>query len=307
MNKLIAAVLGVVLVIFRCTAVETNSIVGVWSTDEVLSQLGPSVTTYSFGTNDAFQTKFKRTQEPKLQLDGTGKYWVIENRIFMVSKGRTNVALYSFQDGWLVIEEETSKDVFRLGRDPSQPVPLITIETESKSDGLKNSNRPNWRKLAIRSLETGDTKAATRYAEDWLNATTNRRSYYYGTVMHNANQIMGVSALKEGRVADAKDYLLKAGGSPGSPQLNSSGPHMFLAQQLLEKNEKEAVIQYLDLAAKFWAHTSDENLRKAEEKAPGASAVFKALNKEHQKQIDLWKQEILAGNKPKLNESSSLE
>jgi hypothetical protein len=82
---------------------------------------------------------------------------------------------------------------------------------------------------------------------------------------------------------------------------------MFLAQQLLEKNEKEAVIQYLDLAAKFWAHTSDENLRKAEEKAPGASAVFKALNKEHQKQIDLWKQEILAGNKPKLNESSSLE
>jgi hypothetical protein len=82
---------------------------------------------------------------------------------------------------------------------------------------------------------------------------------------------------------------------------------MFLAQQLLEKNEKEAVIQYLDLVAKFWANSSDEYLRKAEEKAPGTSTVFKELNKEHQKQINLWKQEILAGNKPKLNESTSLE
>jgi len=189
-------------------------------------------------------------------------------------------------------------------------VPCVAAETNSiaaEPDSKASARPPSLRQLAIQSLELGDTEAATRHATEWLNTTTNRRAYFYGTVVHDANQIMGVAALKEGRVADAKTYLLKAGASPGSPQLNSFGPRMFLAQQLLEKNEKEVVVEYLDLVAKFWASSSDEYLRQAEERSPGASATIKELNREHQKQIDAWKQDISAGTKPKLNKSTSLE
>jgi len=38
--------------------------------------------------------------------------------------------------------------------------------------------------------------------------------------------------LKEGKVEDAKHYLLEAGKTPGSPQLNSFGPDMSLAEEL---------------------------------------------------------------------------
>ena len=53
-------------------------------------------------------------------------------------------------------------------------------------------------------------------------------------------------------VAEAKRLLLEAGKSPGSPQLNSFGPNMLLAKELLAKGEQEAVIEYFDLCAKFW-------------------------------------------------------
>ena len=168
------------------------------------------------------------------------------------------------------------------------------------------SQSPNLRKLSIQSLEAGDTKSAIKYAGEWLSKTTNAQAYYYGDVVHDANQIIGLAALKDGRMADAKLYLLKAGATPGSPRLMSSGPNMVLAQKLLDGDQKEAVVQYLDLVAKFWAHTSDERLRKAEEKMPGSSEVLKRSNKQHQEQIDRWKIQIQAGEKPSLNNSKSL-
>lgn len=310
MNNQIGATLGVILLVFPSVAAETNSIVGVWRTDEILSQMGPSVVTYSFGTNGGYQSGIKKTQSPMLSLGGTGKYWTTTNQIFMVSKGRTNIASYVFQEGMLVIDEGNEK-IFRLKKDLSQPVPGITnYASGSKVAERKSSDTattPNLKKLAIESLAAGDTRATTQYAGQWLNNNTNQKAYYYGTTVHDANQIMGVAALKEGRVADAKSYLLKAGATRGSPGLNSSGPNMVLAQQLLEKKETQAVIEYLDLVAKFWASSSDEYLRRVEEKTPGAAAVFQLLNKEHQKQIDSWKREIQAGNKPNLNNSTSLE
>jgi hypothetical protein len=46
--------------------------------------------------------------------------------------------------------------------------------------------------------------------------------------------------------------LLKAGATPGSPQLNSFGPNMALAKELLDKGEREAVLEYFTLCSKFW-------------------------------------------------------
>ena len=55
------------------------------------------------------------------------------------------------------------------------------------------------------------------------------------------------------RLAEAKKRLLDAGKTPGSPQLNSFGPNMTLAKEMLEAGEKSAVLEYLQLCEKFWS------------------------------------------------------
>ena len=58
--------------------------------------------------------------------------------------------------------------------------------------------------------------------------------------------------MKENNIESAKAFLLKAGNTPGSPQLNSFGPNMFLAKELLELGETAVVLEYLELCGKFW-------------------------------------------------------
>jgi hypothetical protein len=48
--------------------------------------------------------------------------------------------------------------------------------------------------------------------------------------------------------------MLASGRTPGSPQLNSFGPNTDLAQALLEAGDRKAVLQYLELCRRFWAH-----------------------------------------------------
>src|ERR1700719_3714085 len=50
----------------------------------------------------------------------------------------------------------------------------------------------------------------------------------------------------------ADRYLLASGKTPGSPQLDSFGPNMTLAKELLAKGESDSVLQYLDLCKNFW-------------------------------------------------------
>jgi hypothetical protein len=58
--------------------------------------------------------------------------------------------------------------------------------------------------------------------------------------------------VRNGQIEQAKKYLLEAGKSPGSPQMDSFGPNMSLAKDLLEKGERDTVLQYFDLCRKFW-------------------------------------------------------
>ena len=45
--------------------------------------------------------------------------------------------------------------------------------------------------------------------------------------------------------------LIAAGRTPGSPQLNSFGPDMTLASELLELGESEVVLGYFSLCSEF--------------------------------------------------------
>lgn len=140
--------------------------------------------------------------------------------------------------------------------------------------------------LAQAALEAKETELAKQHAIETLQKNTDETSDHYGNVIHNANQILGRCALREGNLADAKAYLLKAGATPGSPQLNSFGPQLHLARELLEKGEKETVLQYLDLVSKFWASDNEE------------SALGNQISNEHAALIAGWKREIAEGKIP---------
>jgi len=73
-----------------------------------------------------------------------------------------------------------------------------------------------------------------------------------GNAIHDSNIILGKVCLREGNVEAAKEHLLKAAHTPGSPQLNSFGPNMALANELLSLGEQEVIIEYFKLCGKFW-------------------------------------------------------
>ena len=159
---------------------------------------------------------------------------------------------------------------------------------------------------AAAALDSGDTKEATRLAQLMLQNNADPHDWNYGNIIHNAHQILGLAALQEGRTSDAKAFLLTAGKTPGSPQLDSFGPSMVLAQKLLGKGEKQTVIEYLDLVEKFWGHTSDAQMARLEKQSPDIAASSRQLDLRHQQQIADWKAQIAAGQKPTLNMSGFL-
>jgi len=127
-------------------------------------------------------------------------------------------------------------------------------ELESALEKSGGSDRFNLiESLSQASLQAGELEKARLYANELLNASSQDKSNWnYGNTVHYGNIILGQLALKAKNIEEAKLYLLKAGETPGSPQLNSFGPDMTLAKELLLANEKETVIKYLELCSKFW-------------------------------------------------------
>jgi predicted Ser/Thr protein kinase len=108
-------------------------------------------------------------------------------------------------------------------------------------------------KLSRDAFDRGDSEEAVKLAEEYLVLAAGfHKDWNYGNAIHNANELLGLVALEKGNVPAAKEYLLAAGKSPGSPQLDSFGPDLELAAALLAKGEKQAVLEYLAAIGKFW-------------------------------------------------------
>ena len=99
----------------------------------------------------------------------------------------------------------------------------------------------------------GKIMEAEKLAIEYIEIANSKKSNWnYGNAIHHSNLILGRIALRKGDVFKAKNYLIKAGNTSGSPQLNSFGPNMLLAKELLEKGEKETVVEYINLTKRFW-------------------------------------------------------
>ena len=107
--------------------------------------------------------------------------------------------------------------------------------------------------LAKAAFEAGETEKAKTYADQLLMTANNgAQDWNSRNVVHTGNIILGRLALAAGDIDAAKSYLLEAGKIAGSPQLNSFGPNMQLAKELLETGEKDVVLEYFELCGKFW-------------------------------------------------------
>jgi tetratricopeptide (TPR) repeat protein len=126
---------------------------------------------------------------------------------------------------------------------------------------------------AKQSFTLGNIEDARKYANDLL-ALLPRfpNDWNYGNAVQDGHLVLGRIAVREGRIEDAKRHLQEAGKSPGSPQMDSFGPNMSLAKDLIEKGERDAVLEYFELCRKFWRMDRGR--------------------------LDQWRQEVLAGKIP---------
>jgi tetratricopeptide (TPR) repeat protein len=106
---------------------------------------------------------------------------------------------------------------------------------------------------AKESFNVGKIDYADKFAKELLKLAPDFQSNWnYGNAIQDGNLVLGRIAVRDGRMEDANKYLLAAGNSPGSPQMDSFGPNMSLAKDLLQKGERDTVLQYFQLCRKFW-------------------------------------------------------
>jgi len=123
------------------------------------------------------------------------------------------------------------------------------------------------------AYRAGNTDRAAAMANELLAlAPKFPADWNYGNAMHTAHLVLGHIAFDAGDMTEAKRQLLASvdgsilpyglrakneedgrGQAKASPQMDSFGPDMSLASDLLSKGESETVLKYFDLCAKFWS------------------------------------------------------
>jgi hypothetical protein len=105
---------------------------------------------------------------------------------------------------------------------------------------------------AKQSFAAGKVADAQKYAQELMTLLPSfRQDQEYGNAAHDANLTLGRIAVREGRMDDAKRHLIESVRTPSGRQMDY-GPNLSLANDLLEKGERQAVLDYFALCKKFW-------------------------------------------------------
>ena len=105
--------------------------------------------------------------------------------------------------------------------------------------------------LAKAALKADSLDKASDYANQLLRTPSTDANY--GQAVHDGNMVLGLIALRNDDVRAAKRHLLESAKIKGSPTLSSFGPNMGLAKALLEKGERDAVLEYFEACRSFWS------------------------------------------------------
>lgn len=160
-------------------------------------------------------------------------------------------------DKQMSIEEDIESKVIPENYEESL-LESLRDNLDSDIDKLNAAKNKNSRFSALpRAVRAhailGDLGTAKSLSEELLNLSEEYTdNWNFGNAIHDGNIVLGIVALSEGKIEKAKEYLLIAGDTPGSPQLDSFGPNMRLAREMLKKGENQTVLIYFDKCRKFW-------------------------------------------------------
>jgi hypothetical protein len=107
--------------------------------------------------------------------------------------------------------------------------------------------------LAKVAFEAGNLDKASAHAQELLHmAPLYSNDWNYGNAIYYGHFVLGRVALREGDTKEAASQLMAAGTTPGSPQLNTFGPNLTLAKDLLAQGQAQPVLEYLAECKIFW-------------------------------------------------------
>ena len=141
----------------------------------------------------------------------------------------------------------------RLGLPPSSPREQLAALEEAASGSSGEALFYRLPDLSKRAFNAGEADKAKTYSTQLLQmASRYPKDWNYGNAIYYGNFVLGRIAIQQGNLTQAGQYLLAAGATPGSPQLDSFGPNITLAKELLEKGQSGVVLQYFELCKGFW-------------------------------------------------------
>ncbi len=106
---------------------------------------------------------------------------------------------------------------------------------------------------AMGAYTLGDRTLAREIAVEALRlAPAFPDNWNYGNALHFAHTALGLLELERGNTQAAAEHLRLSAEMPGSPQLNSFGPSMRLARDLLRLGFADQVLGYLRECRRFW-------------------------------------------------------
>src|SRR5262245_31298413 len=140
-----------------------------------------------------------------------------------------------------------------LIRTRSQVTPSLELQhLEAVSGRDPITRNPFLPRLARAAFLAADYPRAQRYANQALEASQHGVFWWTGDAIHQGNIVLGRLALRANELEEARRRLVAAGKTPGSSSLNSTGPSMQLAKDLLDRGAADTVLQYLEECGKFW-------------------------------------------------------
>lgn len=166
----------------------------------------------------------------------------------VVSIGGVQVWRAEGPDTWNPAEVFTTPELRRFYTLPEQ--------------ALRAAGEEDWEQARAGALDLLDL--AERFPNNWN----------HGNAIHDANVVLGLAALASDDLGEAREALLRAGATPGSPQLDTYGPDMRLAEALSQRGEHETVLAYFELCRRFWAGENGRLDRWAESASRGEVPRF---------------------------------
>lgn len=117
-------------------------------------------------------------------------------------------------------------------------------------------------RIANAAFEAGELEKARAFATDLLLLAEQPGDFYQdGPAIFNGNLILGRLALKSGNIAEAKRRLVESAKWPDPPSGRYYQPNLTLAKEVLERDERDSVVEFLHLCTSFW-QTDDHRTEK---------------------------------------------